>query len=274
MKLLSWWRKKTPEPAPEQELPQRCLGYQCAAVQGIGARERQEDAWTLINAEDVTQIRNNGLLALVADGMGGLEHGALASQMGIQVISDDFRELDRNGPLEQQLAQSVLHAADTVYGRLQGVGGSTVIACMIFDQKLYYAGLGDSCLYLFRQGKLIRINREPNVLHKRYLEMVRQGNMDISGIPGIAQPHAVTNFLGMDRDSELDWFCKAMPLMDDDVLLLCSDGVGGVLLPSEICECIRIPDANAAAAALEQKILLKGFTNQDNYTAVVIRCKK
>lgn len=274
MKLRPWLRRKPPKPAAEPAAPERYLSYQCAAVQGIGTRERQEDAWILINAEDVTRIRNEGLLAVVADGMGGLEHGALASQMGIQIISEDFRDMDRTEPLEQQLAQSVLHAVDAVYSRLQGAGGSTVIACMVFDQQLYYAGLGDSYLYLLRQGKLIRINREQNMLHKHYLEMIRQGNMDISVIAGATQPQAVTNFLGMDRDCEMDWLCRAMPLMDDDVLLLCSDGVGGVLLPSEICECIRIPDANAAAAALQNKILSKGYANQDNYTAVIIRCKK
>lgn len=274
MKLLSWLQRKSPKPVAEPATQERYLSYQCAAVQEIGTRERQEDAWTLINAEDVTRIRNEGLLAVVADGMGGLEHGAFASQMSIQIISEDFRDMDRTEPLEQQLAQSVLHAADGVYSRLQGAGGSTVIACMVFEQQLYYAGMGDSYLYLLRQGKLIRLNREQNVLHKRYLELIRQGNMDISMIAGIAQPHAVTDFLGIDRTGELDWLCRAMPLMDDDVLLLCSDGVGGVLLPSEICECIRIPDANAAAAALQNKILSKGYANQDNYTAVIIRCKK
>ena len=274
MKLLSWLRKKREVSAPELPVQPRCMSYQCAAMQGIGSRESQEDAWALVNAEDVTGIRREGLLAVVADGMGGLEHGALASRIGIQTISEDFRLFDRSALLERQLAESVLHAAEAVYDRLQGAGGSTVIACMVFDEQLYYAGMGDSYLYLLRQGKLIRINRPQNVLHEHYLERIRQGCMDISEITGVSQPNAITGFLGIDQISELDWLCRAMPLMDGDVLLLCSDGVGAVLLPSEICECISIPNANAAADALQQRIFSKGYTNQDNYTAVVIHCKK
>lgn len=274
MKLLSWWRKKSPMPSPGAAVQKRLMSYQCAAVQGIGTRRSQEDAWALINAEDVTKLRSEGLLAVVADGMGGLENGALASQLGVGSIVDDFQYFDRSGALEQQLAQSVLRASEAVYERLQGTGGSTVLACMIFDQQLYYAGMGDSYLYLLRQGKLIRINREQNVLHEHYLDMIRQGNVDISAISGVSQPRAVTDFLGLDRGGDVDRLVRAMPLMDDDVLLVCSDGVGGVLLPSEICECICIADANAAAEALQQKILSKRYENQDNYTAVVIRCKK
>ena len=274
MNLFSRWRRKSPMPAPEQSLPQRYLSYQCAALQGIGSRENQEDAWAILNAEDVTKIRNEGLLALVADGMGGLSHGALASYIGIQVISEAFRNMDRTRPLEQQLSHSVKAAAEAVYGELQGAGGSTVIACLLYDQQLHYAGMGDSYLYLLRKGNLIRINREQNVLHNHYLEQIRRGCMNTSAAFGAVQPLAVTDFLGIDRIHEPDSLHRALPLMDDDVLLLCSDGVGSVLPPAEICECLRIPNANAAADALQQRVLAKQNVHQDNYTAVVIRCKK
>jgi len=274
MRFLSWKRRRSPLPTTEQPAQPRYMSYQCAAVQGIGTRETQEDAWALINAEDVTKIRSEGLLAIVADGMGGLEHGALASGLGIQTILEDFRQFDRSAFLAQQLKASLMHASEAVYGMLQGAGGSTAIACMVFDEQLYYAGVGDSYLYLLRQGKLIRINREQNLLHQFYLERIRQGCMDISEMSGVPQPQAVTGFLGIDQPEEPDWLCRAMPLMDGDVLLLCSDGIGAVLLPSEICECIRIPDAKAAAEMLQQRILAKGYANQDNYTVVIIHCKK
>lgn len=274
MKLLSWWRRKSPKPTPEPAATQRKLSYQCGSIQGIGEREYQEDALALVNADDVTKIRQEGLLAMVADGMGGLEHGALASTAGIQTITQDFLSMDRTQPLEPQLTQSLLHAAQVVYDMLRGNGGSTMIACILFDEQLYYAGAGDSFLYLLRQGKLIRINREQNVGHRRYLELIRRGQMDVCATEGIHQAHAVTNFLGIDRMKEMDCLCSALPLMDDDVLLLCSDGVGGVLSPQEICACLSVPNANEAALALQSRIVAKNEPHQDNFTAVVIRCKK
>lgn len=274
MKLLSWLRRKSSQPLPESQLPERNLSYKCSVIQGIGTRERQEDAWALINADDVSMIRKEGLLAVVSDGMGGMANGVQASQTAIQAITGDFKKMNRSTSLEKQLTESVKHASCAVYEKLLGSGGSTVVACIVYDQQLYYAGMGDSYLFLLRQGKLIRINREHNVLHQRYLEMIRQGDMDIAGIAGIHQPNAVTDFLGLNGGGDVDRLVRPMPLLNEDVLLLCSDGIGGVLLPSEICTCIGQEDVNSAASALQKMLLAKKCSNQDNYTAVIIRCQK
>ena len=274
MNFLSWLRRKPTRPISHPTMPQRRLSFQCAVVQGIGSRENQEDAYALVNAADVTKIRNEGLLAVVADGMGGLERGEIASHLGIQTITEDFHAMDRNEPLEVQLRESVLHAADVVYGALQGQGGSTVIACILHDEKLYYAGLGDSFLYLLRDGKLIRINREHNMRHQHYLRCIHTGRVDASVHETIPQQGAVTAFLGIDQLDDVDWLYKSLPLQDDDVLLLCSDGIAGVLQPQEIAESMSLLDANNAVAMLRSLVLSKNIANQDNFTAVIIRCKK
>lgn len=274
MSLLSWWRRKKVTPAPETMVRGRYLSYQCAAVQGIGAREHQEDAWTLVNAADVTQIKKMGLLAVVADGMGGMANGALASTTGIRVLTEDFQVMNRSIPLEKQLTGSLRHAADEVHGLVQGRGGSTMVACLLFEEQLYYAGVGDSYLYLLRNDNLIRINREQNVLHQRYLDWIREGLVDTSASQGVSQPQAITGFLGMHNLQDVDQLHRAMPLESGDVLLLCSDGVGGVLQTEEIRDCMRLSNANDAAAALKQAVLAKNRKHQDNFTAIVIGCKK
>lgn len=274
MKFLSWLRPKPARPISQPAMSQRKLSFQCAAVQGIGSRENQEDAYALVNATDVTKICKEGLLALVADGMGGLERGEIASHLGIQTITDDFYAMDRTEQLETQLRESVLHAADIVYGALQGQGGSTIIACILYDEQLYYAGLGDSFLYLLRDGKLIKVNREHNMRQQHYLRCIHAGRMDASVHDSIPQQGAVTSFLGIDQLDDLDWLCKALPLQEEDVLLLCSDGVSGVLNLQEIAEAMSQLDANNAAAMLQSLVLSKSIANQDNFTAVVIRCMK
>ena len=91
------WQKKKPSiPAAPWE---RLLTYQCAVMQGIGSRQQQEDACVLVNAEDVTRIGREGLLAAVADGMGGMQGGAQASSLGISVLTADFPLLDRPRPV-------------------------------------------------------------------------------------------------------------------------------------------------------------------------------
>ena len=191
MSLFS--RKRGKQPAiGAQCMPVRRLSYQCAACQGVGSREYQEDAWTLVNAGDVNMIRERGLLALVADGMGGLSNGDLASRTGLQTVSEDYADMDITDDLEGQLAQSVLHACQTVYERLQGTGGSTIVACIVCNEALYYAGLGDSFLYLLRRGKLTRINREQNMLHQHYRERIRRRQMAAVSAENVSQAQALS----------------------------------------------------------------------------------
>lgn len=266
------WRKPKKPPLPPQRA--RMLSYQCAGMQDIGSRAYQEDAFSLVNASDVSQIGKEGLLALVADGMGGMQGGAQASQCAVNIICEDFRLLTREEPLEPQLAGCIDHACEQVYAMLQGTGGSTVIACILYQQQLYYAGVGDSYLYLLRHGELIRLNKEQNVLHRNYLKLIRSGSMDPALAETSREAHAVTQFLGIDQLEDVDWLRRALPLEDGDVLLLCSDGVGGVLSQQELRDCLSLRNANDACVALRDAVLAKQLPHQDNFTAVVIRCEK
>lgn len=273
MSLFSWLKPK-PVRHPPQNAVQRRLSYQCAALREIGNREQQEDACELRNASDVTKIRNEGLLAIVADGMGGLRNGSLASSMAIQIISGDFEIMDRQQPLEPQLAGSIDHACELVYGELDGQGGSTVIACIFYDQKLYYAGAGDSYLYLLRGGSLTRINRQHNLQNQRYLELLEAGIVDPASARTMPEKHAVTQFLGVDDLNDVDWLRRALPLQDGDVILACTDGIGGVLSEEEITYYMSMNNVNDACAAMRQAVMDKNLLHQDNFTGVLIRCSK
>ena len=274
---MSFWKRvfsKQKRSVPGWTQEARHLSYQCAAVQGIGARDYQEDAWKLVNADDVTAAKRQGLLAMVADGMGGMQGGALASATGIQTMAADFSCMDRTMPIAPQLKDSLLRASKEVYRRLDGYGGSTMIACMLYEEQLFYAGLGDSYLYLLRDHALVRINREQTVLQGHRMTRVRCGEMDVRAFGGVSQPEAVTGFLGLQNTEDVDWLRRGLPLKNGDVLLLCSDGVGGVLSENEIRACMRCSSAGDAAAALKQGVLGKSLAHQDNFTAIVIQCIK
>lgn len=273
MKFLSWLKSEKKKNTPNRMIP-RLMSYQCATVQGIGTRLQQEDAIALVNATDVTQIRRYGLLALLADGMGGTENGKTASMEGIQSVISSFQGFQNQLSLEKQLEDSIIRADEAVHELLQGTGGSTILSCLIYDEKLHYAGVGDSYLYLMRQGKLLRINREQNIQSMEYLRQISQGNVVHLDTESIPEAHAVTQFLGIGGLDDVDCLRQALPLADGDVLLLCSDGIGGVLSRMEIMECLQQPSANDSATELQQKVQEKNLCYQDNYTAVIIHCKK
>ena len=221
---------------------------------------------------DVTEIRRKGLLAVVADGMGGMEDGKLVSERAVAELLAGFGEMDRRADLAQQLRQCVLQTAQTLYGRFRGAGGTTLAACIFFQETLYWVSVGDSYIYLKRGNGLYRVNRDQNYRSELYLEAVRAGHLDPG--PANADPdgHRLAQFLGKDELGEMDLSLRPLPLQDGDALVLCSDGVGGSLDEAAILDCLKADDPAEACARMDEQIYTLGRRNQDNYTALVINC--
>lgn len=251
----------------------RLLSYQAANLQGLGTCEDQEDAFAFANALDVTLIREKGFLSVVADGMGGMRGGQLASETVVSSIRQDFGQFDCQSDMASQLRESVLRANEKVFALLSGEGGSTVVACVIYQERLYFASVGDSYLYLKRNGQLFRLNRPQNVLYEAYLQSIRAGTMDPNAADRNCEKAALTRFLGMEALEDIDLLRRPLPLLPGDVLLLCSDGVAGTMTDTQVLDCLARPAPKDMCAALEQLLKQRPADRyQDNYTALVIQC--
>ncbi len=137
---------------------------------------------------------------------------------------------------------------------------------------LSYASVGDSYLYLLRDGVLLKLNVEHNLCHDRYLEAIREGDMAPISPSDIPEGEALTAFLGMVGLAEVDCSVRPLPLQEGDVLLACSDGVGGVLAPEEVLGALQEESVETMCARLEAGIVAHARPHQDNYTAVVVKC--
>ena len=285
-----FWKKKrkpsAPEPvestqAPPSAVPapaeaaapvQRQLSYRIGNLQGVGSRARQEDSFCFVNAMDVTAIREQGLFAVMADGMGGMADGKVASETVSASLRADFQSLDREADLSPQLQQAVCRASERVFEQLHGDGGSTLVACLFYQQKLWFVSVGDSALYLLRGGELLRLNREQNVLHEGYISAILRNSSDPTPARENPEKHALTQFLGIDGLSELDCLLRPLKLCDGDCFLLCSDGVSDVVPDEMIRTCLQQPDPTRICAALEEAVLNANNPYQDNYTALIVQC--
>ena len=257
MGIFAWMKgKRGNPPLPEKAPP--ALGYRTAALQGIGAREDQEDAYLFVNDRDVVRTQQEGLFAVVADGMGGMASGQEASAIA----------------LAPQLRQALCEASGKVFQRLGGLGGSTAIVCLVFREQLWFACVGDSPLYLLRDQQLNRLNQEHTVCTQRYEEALLSGSTDPSSARNDPQSHAVTSFLGREELDQVDCLLRPLPLQAGDVLLLCSDGVSGTLSEETLLACLQQETPEYSCIALEEKIKTRNKPGQDNYTALVIRCEK
>lgn len=254
----------------EQE-NQNDSGWGYGSVQGIGKRSSQQDWFTAVNVKEPELAAEKGVMLLVADGMGGLNGGAEASETAAKFLEGAFSSMDMQGNISGQLLTAVLGANDAVYNKLKAEGGTTLVACVIYGGCLYFASVGDSGIYLLRGDQLSRLNREQNIENLEYLVAVRKGSADPESEDMGLNKAALSHFVGMPQLDEVDFLRRPMRLMPGDMLLLCSDGLDGSMPLQEMEKCLRAGHPEQCCMMLEQTIAAANLPYQDNYTGLVLR---
>ncbi|MGN0996458.1 MAG: PP2C family protein-serine/threonine phosphatase [Candidatus Ventricola sp.] len=255
-------RKPAAQAAPAKALPYR-IGY----AQTIGSRPNQEDSYGASTVE--TQIQERGLLAVVADGIGGLADGQVASGAVIRSMFSLFNELPRDMSAPNRLLRLAARAQSSVLDINQDAHakcGSTLVTVLINGDHLSFLSIGDSRICLLRGGALLQLNRE----HK-----VGPGH-DESMALGLARADidarrrsALTSYIGKENLSQIDRNTRPLQLLHGDRILLMSDGVFGTLSSSELLSCMGAP-AQQAAERVIAAVDGRRKPHQDNATIVIV----
>lgn len=272
MDIFSWRRRQPAQNKVYMSTPDNSIGYQTAFLQGIGSREKQEDTFSFVNDHDVLRINQEGLLAIAADGMGGMADGKTASTAAVSSLLQSFAAFDRSAELSSQIYNAFCIASEKVYHILGGSGGSTAILCLFYRERLWFASVGDSGLYLLRNQQLNRLNRRHTVCTDVMFKTLKVGSLDPSGGKNDPEAHALSSFLGMEELSNVDYLIHPLCLEAGDVFLICSDGVDGTLDEETISACLMQSTPEYSCYALECEIKKCAKPYQDNYTGLVIRC--
>ena len=262
------------QPAAEPDAPEETgpLAIRVANLQGIGEREEQEDSFAVLNATALAELSSQGLFALVADGMGGMEGGRQASEWAADVFIQRFRERDPKRSVPEWFYQSVHVVSDSVYRQFGGRSGTTLVAVHLLEDRLHWLSVGDSAIYLARDGGVFQLNREHTCLNQLYLQELEQPVIDKARAEQDEDARRLTSFVGIDRLAEVDLNLRPLTLKRGDALLLCSDGISGVLTPPELLEAMSLAPKEGAEL-LEHMVLEKGVPGQDNYTGILIACQ-
>src|SRR4051794_38824969 len=205
-------------------------------------------------------------LFAVADGMGGAQAGEVASEMAIGEV---VAERDSEAAAEDQLEQIAKAANRKIWDRAQSdtrhAGmGTTLTAAMVDGQSVAVGHVGDSRLYLYRDGQIERMTRD----HSLVEEFVRQGKLTPEQAEKHPQRSVITRALGPEHSVEVDTF--RIPARDGDVFLLCSDGLSGMVSDSDMAAILgRGGDLEGMARALVDAANDNG--GRDNITAVLFR---
>lgn len=247
-------------------------------AQWIGARQEQEDAFGFAGFDARGQAGPDGVLAVVADGMGGLSEGRAASQGAVSGFLAAWAEQPPDLAVTERLLRAIT-AANQVVHKLaratagEGEVGTTLVAAAIHQGQLCWISAGDSRLYLYRaaDGSLTPCNEEHNLALQLWREAPADGPTP-DWIEDHPQRDALISFLGLAEIPEMDRNVRPLALEAGDRLLLCSDGVDGVLSPDELKEGL---DADPQTAAEGLIARLQGLQRryQDNATVAILACE-
>jgi protein phosphatase len=228
--------------------------------------------------QDSISLSNENRLYIVADGMGGHAGGEIASELAIHSIPDFLIQhnklLEFNSSREHPdpqvkaiLADAVNYASTKIYERAleepvyQGMG-TTVTMIRFVDNVLYTAHVGDSRMYLFREGFLYQITQD----HSLVSEQVRAGIITEEEAASHHLRNVITRSVGYQEEEYVDtYFCK---LENNDRILICSDGLHGKLTDIEISRILGKQTVAEAPGLLIEEANFKG--GEDNISVIVV----
>jgi protein phosphatase len=209
-------------------------------------------------------------LFVLADGMGGAQAGEVASQTAVASFTDGLP--DGPGSNEERLARLVAEANVTIHARAQSDDalagmGTTLTAAYVGEHDLAIAHVGDSRLYVLRDGELEQLTDD----HSLVGELVRRGQISAEEAEDHPQRSIITRALGIEGDVVVDH--HTWPVRDGDVFVLCSDGLTGMVPDAKVAEIVRsAPDLSTAAQRLI--VAANEAGGRDNITVVLFRVEE
>lgn len=241
-----------------------------AILSDVGrVRENNEDAYVYWEAEDGADFSRKGRLAVIADGMGGYEGGQEASRLAVETVRAVYEE--RFGDEPQSALMGAFAAAHERIRRyaadhlgLHGMG-TTCTAVVVLERQLHFAHVGDSRLYLVRKGEISRLTRD----HSYVGRLVESGIVRSEDAETHPQRHILTAALGSGREVSADVSQQAITLDDGDSLILCTDGLWGLVNELEVAAVIGRNGPGDACRELVTLALQRG--GPDNITVLVLR---
>ncbi|MGE0682460.1 MAG: PP2C family serine/threonine-protein phosphatase [Candidatus Binatia bacterium] len=242
-------------------------------AQQVGDRHEQQDEFAFTNIEEATFVAHGGVLAVVADGIGGMAMGRQASQCVVQTILAAYGEKSRRESIPEALTRAFYCANGEILrlaeeAGMRGKVGTTAVAAVIHQRRLHWASVGDSRLYLYRQGALSQITTD-HVYAAELARAVERGDLSQEEADQHPERYSLTSYLGVESLTKIDTSAAPVLLHSGDRVLLCSDGLYGTLAVTEMAA-VLAGDPQRAAEALVRETLAKQKPRQDNVTAVVM----
>lgn len=243
------------------------MKFKLAATNRLGNRAINQDRFGSTERDDT-------LLLVLCDGMGGYKGGELAAEIAVLKMMEYFHM--SKTPVEDPptfFTEAVRHAHQAIVnsGRNQDpplTPRTTLVACLIQGDGLWTAHLGDSRIYVFRDQGTAWRSRDHSIVQ----ELVDSGKLHPSQAATHPNLNQVTRCVGGDNlEAPLPQLSERIPLQANDLILLCSDGLWGQTDDPRLATICKRDDLNDALNLLAQQAETRAYPHSDNITAMALR---
>ncbi|MGC4065427.1 MAG: Stp1/IreP family PP2C-type Ser/Thr phosphatase [Polyangiaceae bacterium] len=225
---------------------------------------------SLLEADRSQVVGPRGNVLGVCDGMGGAAAGEVASQLAVDIIYDVLCA-EPAPQTRDELAQRLVHAVEEAGVRIfnearadrsrRGMGTTATIAALI-DSRLFLAQVGDSRAYILRKGQLVQVTRDQSLV----TQLIEAGQLTEEEAETFEHNNIILQALGTADSVQVD--LTYVDLRRGDRLMLCSDGLSGMLRGEEIRQ-VLITFADPLQACRELTDRANAAGGHDNITVIV-----
>jgi protein phosphatase len=229
----------------------------------------------LMEGDREQKVGSRGTTLGVCDGMGGAAAGEVASQLAVDIIYEKLS--DGDPPKDHDdLARRLVHAVEEAGVRIfnearadrtrRGMGTTATVAALL-DSRLFIAQVGDSRAYVMRNGNLVQVSRDQSLVN----QLIEAGQLTEEEAETFEHNNIILQALGTAESVQVD--LTFVDLKKGDTLMLCSDGLSGMIRADEIREVLRTnEDPLAACKELTDRANAAG--GHDNITVIVAKFDK
>lgn len=224
----------------------------------------------LLESDRVQLVGPRGTLMAVCDGMGGAAAGEVASQLAVDIIYERMSEGDPpkdRDDIARRIVRAIEDAGARIYAEAKadrsrrGMGTTSTVAALV-DDHLFFGQVGDSRGYVLRAGKLVQVTRDQSLVN----QLIEAGQLTEEEAETFEHNNIILQALGTAESVQVD--LTYLHLRRGDVVMLCSDGLSGMMRADEIREVLSTAkDPLEACKALTDRSNQAG--GHDNITCIV-----
>lgn len=239
-----------------------------AALTDVGAvRTSNEDSVALVVPDEIRKLGEKGVLAVVADGMGGHEGGEVASGIATSRVPETYYAAA--GSPQQCLLKAFELANRQIFDhaqknpQLSGMG-TTCTAVAVVNGMAYAAHVGDSRAYLIRSDEIYCMTED----HSATMELVKQGMISLSEARTHEERNVILRAMGTHAELEVSCWSTPFPMRGGDRLLLCSDGLYEQIEDKELASIVAAHTPEQGCRELIRISIERA--SSDNASAVIL----